>query len=281
MKSGKQIKDLINNIARKKNINAQVLLRNYMLERLLERIALSKYNHNFILKGGMLIASMIGVDQRSTVDLDATIKSLPLKKFELEKMLNEILKIDVNDGIELKLIKLEEIRDEAEYRGLRGSLEAKLDGMKIPLKIDLTTGDEITPKEINYQYELILEDRKINIMAYNIETVLAEKIETVISRGIANTRVRDFYDIYALTESFKHTINWSVLSKALAATSKIRQSSNLLMEGHKIVKEITSDSGMANHWKRYQSQYAYAKGITWSEISKSVERACERIDVIK
>ena len=270
MRTARQIKDLVNNIAKKENINAQVLLRYYMLERLLERISLSKYKENFILKGGMLIASMIGVAQRSTVDIDATIKQLPLNKIQLEKMFDEILNIKIDDGINIKLIKLEEIREEADYKGFRGSFEAYLDKMTVPVKVDLTTGDKITPRAIDYQYNLLIENRNIDIKAYNLETVFAEKFETILTRGITNTRMRDFYDMYSLYKLFAKQLDYNLLNKAISETSKNRNSFSILKDRHLIVSEVLKDQRMISNWKRYQSKYAYAVNISWDEIASVV-----------
>jgi predicted nucleotidyltransferase component of viral defense system len=187
----RQIKDLIRNLAKKNNVDTQILLRNYMLERLLERISLSKYKQNFILKGGMLVAAMVGLDMRSTIDMDATIKSYPLNEENLRDMFDEILNIPVNDDITITLTDISQIREEFEYECFRISLSAQIENTKIPLKVDITTGDVITPKEVQYRFTLLLENRSIYILAYNLETVLAEKMETIISRGILNTRMRD------------------------------------------------------------------------------------------
>lgn len=198
MKNLRQLKDLIKNMSRENNINAQILLRNYMLERLLERISLSDFGDKFILKGGMLIAALVGIDMRSTVDMDATIKSYPVTKESIEDAFDNILSVSIDDGVSMEFKGIEDIRTEDEYNGFRVSLEARMENARIPLKVDITIGDKITPKEVIYTFKLLLEDRSIDILAYNIETVIAEKLETIISRGIANTRMRDFYDIYIL-----------------------------------------------------------------------------------
>lgn len=238
MRNLRQLKDLIKNMAKEKNINAQILLRNYMLERLLERIALSEFKDNFILKGGMLVAGLVGVDMRSTVDMDATIKSYPVSLETIKYFLDSILSMEIDDGVDIKLIKIDEIRAEDDYAGFRVSLEAQMDNARIPLKIDITTGDKITPKEVVYTHDLLLEDRSIEILAYNIETVVAEKLETLIARGIANTRMRDFYDIYILSKVQGHNIDNDILTKALMSTSKKRGSESVLLDGDLIISEV-------------------------------------------
>lgn len=194
--TSRQIKDLIKNKANGNSAKAQIMIRNYMMERFMERLSLSEYKNNFILKGGMLVSSMVGIDIRSTMDIDTTLKNLPLSVDSAESIIKRIISVRLEDGVTFRIKGITEIMDEAEYGVIRVSLEAMLDMMRIPLKIDISTGDIVTPKEIEYEMKLMFEDRKIEILAYNIETLLAEKLETVVTRGIANTRLRDFYDIY-------------------------------------------------------------------------------------
>ncbi len=198
MMSLQQLKDRINHKAKQNSLNAQILLRNYMMERLLERISLSDFKNHFILKGGMLVAALVGVELRSTIDMDATIKAYPVTAEALENAFNSIIQVKVDDGVKMKIKKISEIRLENEYNGYRISMDAMMDDARIPMKIDVTTGDKITPGERVYQYDLMLENRSIEILAYNVETVVAEKLETIIVRSTANTRMRDFYDVYVL-----------------------------------------------------------------------------------
>lgn len=270
MRNERQVKDLIKNLAKKKDINAQILLRNYMLERLLERISLSEYKDNFILKGGMLVAALVGVDIRSTIDMDATIKNYPVSLEAIEKVFNSIISVPIDDGVTMIIKKIDEIRDEDEYSGFRISLDAKLDNARIPVKVDITTADKITPKEVSYKFDLLLEDRSIDILAYNIETVLAEKIETIITRSTANTRMRDFYDVYILLKLQIENIDFKVLSKATSNTANKRNTVKILLEGDLILKEIFSDENMYNSWENYQAKYSYSEDISWNEIKESV-----------
>lgn len=279
MKNLRQLKDLIKNSSKEKNINSQILLRNYMLERLLERISLSEFKDKFILKGGMLVAALVGVDLRSTMDMDATIKSYPVTKETIESAFHSILLVPIDDGVIIELKKIEEIRSEDEYNGFRVSLEALMDNAKIPLKVDITTGDEITPKEVIYTFDLLLESRSINILAYNIETVIAEKIETITTRGIANTRVRDFYDVYILLKLQGNNINRSLLNEAVIATFKKRESLNVLFNGKLILEEIFLSDILFKHWVRYQKKYRYANDISWDEIKTSVLTLWDMIDI--
>ena len=275
MKSSRQVKDLIKKMSQKRGINAQLLLRNYMFERLLERIAHSDFSQHFVLKGGVLVASIIGVDLRSTMDLDATIQGYPMNLEAIEKAFMDIMTLPLDDGVILSLVKVEQIRDEAEYNGFRLSILAQMDQVRLPLKVDLTTGDKITPKEIQFHYQLLLEERKIDILAYTIETVLAEKLETMITRGTANTRLRDFYDIYALLETQEESLKDHQLQKALLSTANHRGSDSLLEEGNAILLEIFQSVYMEQLWNRYQKQYPYAADISWKAIEKAVLRLWE------
>ncbi len=275
MKSSKQMNALIRNMAKEKNINAQIILRNYMLERLLERISLSRYKENLILKGGMLIAAIVGLNSRSTMDMDTTLRNYPLTKETVQSVFSEILSIPVNDNVTLSLKKLEEIRDEAEYPGIRVTIEMFLDETKQTLKVDVTTGDFITPAAINYSFKLLFENRSITVKAYNLETVLAEKLETILSRSTANTRMRDFYDIYVLLQTQHQNIDASVLKEAFKNTIKIRGSEYLMQDtSGQILSELKDSKAMQDLWKRYQKRYDYAKNIPWKKAVKASENLC-------
>jgi predicted nucleotidyltransferase component of viral defense system len=251
-------------------INPQILITKYMIERILERISVSKYKDRFILKGGMLISSIIGYDLRSTMDVDTTIKSIPLSEENLHNIFNEITKIKIDDNVSFKIKSIRYIREESEYGGMRVSIDGIIDKTIIPFKVDVTTGDAITPKEIEYDYELMLEDKKINLYSYNIETILAEKIETLISRGITNTRIRDFYDIHIIYKTQDNKIDYETLNKAIEATFKNRETSNMLEKKDRILNEVINDEKIKNLWNNYQKEYPYAKLITWVEINKSL-----------
>ena len=278
MRTLRQIKDLINNIAKKKSINPQILLRNYMMERLLERIALSNYKENFILKGGMLISSLIGVESRSTVDMDTTMKNKIVTIDSIKSTFENIITIDTGDGVTFEIKKVEEIRDEADYPGFRVSIDAILENAKIPIKVDITTGDEITPKEILHMYQLLLEDREIEILSYNIETILAEKLETIITRSTANTRMRDFYDVHILYQLQSESIDLIVLKEALIGTGKKRGTFHVIKNGYDIIEGVFSNENMALSWKKYQKKYSYASDISWEQIVTSIRKLWKSID---
>lgn len=270
MRTLKQIKDLINNMAKKKSINAQILLRNYMMERLLERIALSSYKDNFVLKGGMLVSSLVGVESRSTVDMDTTIKRKEVTLKSIRTTFEDIIGIDMNDGLMMEIRKIDEIRDEADYPGFRVSIDVRLENAKIPLKVDITTGDQITPSEVVHMYQLLLEERSIEILSYNIETVLAEKVETIITRSTANTRIRDFYDVYILYKVQIENIDFGILNEALIETSKSRGTYHVIQNGDLIIEDILASDVMSLNWKRYQKKYSYASDISWEQIGDSI-----------
>lgn len=270
MNTSTQIKALIRNLSKDKKINAQILLRNFMLERLLERISLSAYKHNFILKGGMLIAAMVGLDARSTMDMDATIKGIPITKEILVAMFEEILKIPLDDGVLMTVSSVLDIRDDDEYNGYRLSFSTLFDGIKQTLKVDITTGDIVTPQEVSYKFDLMLENRSIEVLAYNIETVLAEKLETIITRGTANTRMRDFYDVYIISKLQAKNIDKSLLSQALTATATKRGTIMLIDDAMLIISELEKSEIMQGMWLRYQKKFSYAEGILWEEATMAV-----------
>ena len=279
--SSKQLKDLIRNLSKEVGIEAHVLIRKYMMERFLERVSSSKYNGSFILKGGMLVAAFVGVEARATMDIDTTIKGIPVTIVDMERTITEISNIDLDDNVKFRIKKVSEIMDEAEYSGIRFSMDAVLDGAVIPLKIDISTGDVITPREIAYSYKLMFEDRTIPIMTYPIETVLAEKLETVISRSVTNTRMRDFYDIHILLKS--QNINADILALALERTAKKRGNFSLLENAESVLKIVKSDEDMKRLWNIYQKKFKYAGEYTWDEVIHSVrELSIEaKLDVVK
>lgn len=251
MKNVMQLKAIIKNLAKEKHISAQLVMQNFMLERLLERISVSKYQQNFILKGGFLIAAMVGLDTRATMDMDATIKGLPVNEQTIREMFGEICRIELDDDVSFSFRSIGEIREGDEYTGYRVSLLANYPPMAVPLKLDITTGDRITPKEIEYRFKLLLENRSILVLAYNLETIMAEKLETVISRGDQNTRPRDYYDIYILTKLQYSNINIERLKKALSATTEKRGSSIVVKDYRRIMNTVENSDIMQRQWNNY------------------------------
>lgn len=269
--TSKQLKDLARNMTNGNSSQAQIVIRNYAMERFLERLSLSHYSHNFILKGGMLVSAMVGLDNRATFDIDTTVRNLPLSTEDTEKIIMEIISIPMEDCVSFYIKGLSEIMDEAEYSGVRVTMEALLDTMKTPLKLDISTGDIITPGEVEYQFKLMFEDRTISVLAYNIETVLAEKLETIISRGTVNTRLRDFYDLYILQNGCAYSINPVVVSMAFRATSKKRGSEETVVIGESTLLKIRQSKEMQELWKSYQTKFPYAEDIAWEKVMDAID----------
>ena len=271
MNTSTQLKALIRNISKDKSVEAEIILRNFMLERLLERISLSKFRDKFILKGGMLIAAMVGIDTRSTMDMDATVRGVAFSEEALKKVLDIILVFPVDDGVTMTLKGFENIRDESEYPGIRVSIEAVLDKTRQIMKVDITTGDMITPKAMEYSFKLLFEDRTISILAYNLETVLAEKLETILSRSTTSTRMRDYYDVYILTTLREQDINWELFKMAFMKTAEKRGSYSLLLRnGNENIEEIGKSSILSKLWDRYQNKNSYASDLSWGQVLVSV-----------
>ena len=270
--TSRQLKDLIRNLAGSSGIEAHILIRRYMMERLLERISLSQYRDSFILKGGMLVSALVGVDARSTMDIDTTVKGLPVTAADMERILTEIIAVPIDDGVQFRIKGTSDIMDDMEYSGVRISIEALLDNSVTPLKLDISTGDAITPREIRYPYKLMFEDRSIPLMVYPLETVLAEKLETILSRSTLNSRMRDFYDIQILHESFSQEINNSTLAKALTATAEKRGSIGQLHNAEAILRAIEDSPELRELWKGYQKKNKYAEPYAWEQIMHSIRQ---------
>lgn len=271
MKNAMQFKAYIKKMAIEKNISAQLVLQNYMLERLLERISKSKYSSNIILKGGFLIGAIVGIDSRTTMDLDTTIKALTVSKENIREIFEEIIQVDLDDEIKFKIKNVDDIREKDEYPGIRVSLEALYPPLAVPLKVDVTTGDKITPKEIEYKFKLIFDENKeITILAYNLETVLAEKLETIISRSILNTRPRDYYDVYILWKLQKENIDIGTLKLALQETAKKRETINSIESYSKILEEIEENQNMIKQWNVYKNKFNYASEIEFIDTCSAV-----------
>ena len=261
MKTSEQIKGAIRNISKKTGINPNSLLQMCLFEGILEKLSKSKYSENFILKGGLLISSLIGVDMRSTMDMDTTLRGIPLNEVSITKILNEILAIEIDADIEYKLIKLSPIRQEDVYEDFCASISCIFGKINASLNIDITTGDVITPREMNYSYSKILEEGTIPIMTYTIETILAEKFETISSRNITTTRARDFYDLYMIYSIYKDKIDKGILRKAIERTSKYRGSFETALQYKEIVELFRESETPKKLWKKYTQNNPYAKDV--------------------
>lgn len=248
-----------------------------MLERFLERVSLSPYRENFIIKGGFLIASMVGLGSRATMDMDATIKGYPVNKETIQNMIKEILAVPVDDDISFEFRNIGEIREGDEYTGYRVALTANYENMAVPLKLDITTGDKITPREIEYDYKLMLDDRSIRVLAYNLLTILAEKLETVISRGDQNTRPRDYYDIFTLTKLHFEDIDPALLKDALMATAEKRGSAAIMKQYKEIMQVVRNSPVMNRQWDDYKKDFDYAAVIEFEETCDAVLEIMDKV----
>jgi len=278
IRTSRQLKDLVRKMSGSDSAKAQIIIRNYIMERFLERLSLSEYREHLILKGGVLVSAMVGLDHRATMDVDATIKNYPLSPETVKKVITEIAAVHVDDGISFEIKSVENIMDETEYGGIRLSLDAFLETMKTPLKIDISTGDKITPKEILYSFKLMFEERTISILAYNLETVLAEKLESIISKGTSNTRMRDFYDLHILQKFQAQNINKSILAEAFAQTCDNRNTGNQRKQKDLILQEIYDSSDMQKLWKNYGQRFGYAEDISWNDVVISIKNLLDDID---
>lgn len=268
--SGKamRLKARIRNLAKQKDMSAQVVLQNYMFERFLERLSKSEYCDKFILKGGMLIAALVGIGNRATMDMDTTIINYPINPESINKAITDICRVDLDDDVLFFYQGVDPIREDDAYGGFRVSLQAAYDTIKTPMHIDITTGDAITPKEVLYLFKKIFEDEAIGIWAYNIETVLAEKMETILKRGELNTRPRDFYDVYILTKT--QVFEPALFVDALKKTSEHRESQHILIDIEKRVNDIEKSEDLKKRWLKYTKNYRYAEAITYEELLKSI-----------
>lgn len=272
-----QIKGRIKSVAKQNNADARTLMRIYMMERFLERLAQSEYRDNFIIKGGILVTAMIGVAHRSTMDIDTSMKNLNLSAEDALRVVNQVKDIDLDDGVSFEVKDVSNIMDEMEYPGIRVTMNANVGRLITPLKIDISTGDAITPRAIEFNYDLLLEDRSISLWSYNLETILAEKLQTVLARGILNTRMRDFYDIRMLLDTYEDKVNKAVLKDAFAATCKKRGTDHLQEQAEEIIKIIEANEQLQVLWRAYQKKYSYAADIDYASVISGVRKLMDWI----
>lgn len=270
-------------ISLKHNLTQLELYQRFMFERILERISVSKYQNNFILKGGLLLSAMFGIDNRTTRDMDITIKGIDVSKEKMIEILNDILSIDLDDGVKFKVVKITNIREEDEYGGNKYHLVAKLDNLKVALEIDISTGDKITPRELNYEYTSLFENKKIYIDTYNMETIMAEKIETILTRGNYNTRMKDFYDVYMFLTKLKADINIQNLRLSIKNTFNRRGSFDYLKDYEQILDGIVSNDRVLKMWNVYTRKNKYANGLKFEIIITELKLfiSALELDVIK
>jgi predicted nucleotidyltransferase component of viral defense system len=277
IRTSRQLKSLVRNLSKGDSTKALIIIRNYVMERFLERLSVSDYRDSFILKGGTLVAAMVGLDNRSTMDVDATLKNFPLTEESARKIVADITSIPLDDGMAFEIKSVGTIMDAAEYPGVRVTLNATLETMNTPLKIDFSTGDVITPREVAYSFKLLFEERTISILAYNLETVLAEKLETLLARSTANTRMRDFYDIYVLKTTQWHNIDAVVLKSAFANTSENRGSQAVMADTDLTLNDVETSPDMFALWTGYQRKFEYAADISWSDVMQAVRGLCYKV----
>ena len=271
IKNRDSLKARASNLSKKTNIPNKYLIQNFMFEALLKRISKSKYKDKFIIKGGLLLSSIFGVNLRSTMDLDTTIKGLSLDRETITKVINEIISIDVEDNVKLEIENIKDIREEELYSGFEVNLKAEFDGLKTNLMIDITTGDVITYEEIEFKYSTLFDNEIINIMTYNYETIIAEKFESIISRNIDNTRMKDYYDLYMFVHLKWDDINKDTLRKAIFNTSKARETLDYINNANKYIELISDDSRLKALWNSYQNNYEYVKDIKFVDVINAIK----------
>lgn len=277
MKTPEQLKGKIRSIAAKNDLRAQEVLQMFLFERILERLANSEYRSNFILKGRLLISSMIGIGERTTMDMDTTVRGIQMEEDEIVKAVKEILAVDVDDGIQFEYKRIEPIREDDAYNNFRVHLQAKYGKIDSPMKIDVTTGDIITPTAVRYDFQMLFEDKTIPVMAYTLETVLAEKYETIIRRNIGTTRARDFYDLHILYHSRKAEVRWEVLKEAVLHTARKRNSTEDMQAWKEILTDIREEPHMYLLWDNYIAENKYVGTLEFSEVLDSVEEIAKRL----
>ena len=274
----RQLMDRVKNLLGSDSAKAQAAMRLYAMERFLDRLSHSPWRERFIVKGGALVTALVGTSMRTTMDIDATVRGIALQEDEIARVVGEICAIETGDRMTFHVKSTDRIMDEHDYPGIRLSMEALLDRARIPMKLDFSTDDAITPGAVELGYPLLLEDGEIPIMAYNLETLLAEKLETVVSRGVANTRMRDFYDIFTLLEVKGESVDPLVLRAAVAATFGKRGTDPSPENAHLILNEVGTDGRMREMWSRYQSKSDYAKRVTWEDAAGAVSRLIDLLE---
>ncbi len=274
-----EFKNKIKSVEEEYDLNHYEVLQRFMFERILERISISKYNSNFILKGGLFLSAIFGINERSTKDIDTTIIGIDISKTEMVKILNEILNIDLNDGTTFNIVNITDIREESEYGGNKYNIIGKIENIKVQLEIDISTGDKVTPREMKYKYQSIFENKSIIINCYNLETILAEKLETILRRGKFNSRMKDYYDVYYILNNLYDDIDILILNNAIKNTFNKRDSIKYLNDYKEIILSIKNGSIINNLWNAYSSKYKYACNIKFSNILETIENILDDINL--
>lgn len=275
IKSATALKANVKNIANNNSKMAQAYIRLFFMERFLERVSKSRYKEQFILKGGMLVSSMIGMSLRTTMDIDTSIEALPLSMDKMQEIIDEIINISIEDNVTFEIASIETIMDEFDYPGIRIHMLGHLDKINQPIKIDISTDDVITPKAVEYSYPLMFEKREIALFTYNAETLLAEKMQTILSRGITNTRMRDFYDLYELIQIID--FSWDVYKNAFDKTCEKRKTIYEKEEAMRIMKEVASDSDMENRWGKFRKKNDFVGDIMYKQLMDALMETTNKL----
>lgn len=273
------VKGKIRYLAKENNLSTQEILQMYFFERFLERLSQSNYKTNFVIKGGLLISSLIGVENRTTMDMDTTIKGIPLEENLIRKIVEEIVNIETGDGIKFEISGMEHIREDNDYDNFRISMIANIGKTKNPMKMDITTGDPITPKEIEYKYPCVFSKENIEVLAYPLETILAEKYESIIKRNITSTRMRDFYDVYTLFRLKEQEIDFETLKTAVIRTATKRGSLGIMQDSEDILNDIRNDSYIRNLWEIYVGENKYIGNLEFDSTLEVLAILSERISI--
>jgi len=274
-----QLKAKIRNLSSGDSTKSQTLLRTFIMERFLERISLSAYRDNFILKGGMLVASLVGLNTRATMDIDTTLRSATLSQEEAVKIVEDVIGVEIDDGVTFAITKVEDVMEGHDYPGVRFVLQATLDRLRQKIKIDISTGDAITPQAVEYAYKLMFEDRHIKLWTYSVETLLAEKLETIMARGALNTRMRDFYDVHVIATQEKYRLD--LLREAFLVTSRRRHTSQMTDEMKSILNTVAQDETMYKLWDNYVRDSFFVENLTWDEVMQSVQNLAQKSQIAK
>lgn len=279
MKTPEQLKGAIRNIAVSKSLHPQEVLQMFLFERILDRLSVSPWRDHFILKGGLLISSMIGIGERTTMDMDTTVRGIPMEEEQITEIVRSVIEQDMDDGIQFVFRSIEPIREDDAYNNFRVHLDARYGKINAPMKIDITTGDKITPAAVRYDFPCLFEEKRVPVMAYTLETILAEKYETIIRRNIATTRARDFYDLHTLFRIYRNDVRVDVLKEAITHTAEKRGSLDDMADWQDIVQDIRDEDALRQLWKNYQADNAYAAGITFDQVVDSVEEIGKLVNI--
>ena len=265
-----QLKAIINSKSKELSVPPQIVLQNYLMECFLDRLEKSEYADRFIIKGGVLIASIVGLSNRTTMDIDTTVRRIHLNESEVAKIISYVCSVEADDDFKFSFDRVEQIRDADEYQGFRAFVIANYEMLHNQLSIDITAGDSIYPKALIHDFSRTLGDGEISLLSYSLETVFAEKLETILSRNITSTRPRDYYDVYVLSSARKK-INKKELKMALELTCRHRKTTNILSQVPEIISAIKSSENLSNQWDIFIKKNPYASEIPFLQTVERIE----------